>query len=84
MDWTLLISPVAGLVDSLIYTPQEQAADQLAAGAAAAQLAAAEAQRQSALAGLAAADTNAKTMRFVAILGAGVVGAGLLVWSMRA
>lgn len=84
MDWTALVAPAANLLDSLIYTDQERAADALRAQTADAIQAQSRAQIASATAAAAVAQQQAQTMKFVAILGAGVVGVGLLVWSARA
>lgn len=84
MDWTALVAPAANLLDSLIYTDQERAADALRAQTADAIQAQSRAQIATATAAAAVAQQQAQTMKFVAILGAGVVGVGLLVWSARA
>lgn len=84
MDWTALINPVANLVDTLVYTDQEKAAAALAGRQVDAALATAQAQQANAAAALTVAQQQAQTMRLLGILGAGVIGLGVIVWSTRA
>lgn len=87
MDWTAIIGGALGgafgALDSLTYTEQERAEHQLLADQTDVQRQLAAAQQTAALASAAAAEQQASTMRFVAILGAGVLGIGLVVLASR-
>lgn len=88
MNWMSAVGDIIGggfsLIDDLNYSEQEKQADALTARGISAQEQLAKAQTTGALAGLQAANTNAESMKFLGILGAGVAGLGLVVYAMRA
>lgn len=81
--WDSLIGAAAGLIDGFVYTDQERQADITARQAAEANRALADAQLRAAEAAAQAAAVQAQTMQKVAIIGAGVVGLGLIVWASK-
>lgn len=86
MDWTALINPVAGFIDSAWYTPQEQARDALAADSIRAQEEIARQQAQALQASARytalAAETKAQGMTTAVLIGAGALVAVVAVWAI--